>query len=296
MRRIVRMLVAVLTVLGLLTLGVPAASTSPAAAKARASLQVTPKVYTGGQNLTFAGSLGVRGKRTITMQFHQHRSGDVWENVDYFKARTNAQGKFRFNFPAPTMYGVSWRVVSGRHKTPAHTFKARSQELELTAGGDNRVVAGQSFPIVVDTSPGNTGPAQLPPIIIPGRKVVLQQRVDKTQWQVIGESVVDSSGLARFKRTETSPGNVVYRAVQMDWTRDGNQIGWYPSFPTYVEVAAPGTPRRASAPPQRSIGVDRLLAKAPASASSAGRSACRTARRFIRGRRMTTFQIAWAPT
>jgi len=270
MGRIVRMLVAGLTVLGLLTLGVPAPSTSQGAAQAGASLQVTPKVYTGGQKMTFAGSLGVRGRRTITLQFHQHRSGDVWENVDYFKSRTDAAGRFRFTFPAPTMYGVSWRVVSGRYKTPAHTFKARSQELELTAGGDNQVVAGKSFTITVDTSAGNTGPAQLPPLIIPGRRVVLQQRVNGDQWKVLGETVIDASGLAKFKRVETASGVVVYRAVQMDWTKNGDHIGWYPSFPTYVDVNDPATPRQPNSRPQRPSIVDAPASKAPASASSAG--------------------------
>jgi hypothetical protein len=268
--RIARTLVAALTAVGLLTLGVPAPGTSQEAAKARATLQVTPKVYTGGQKVTFAGSLGVRGKRTIKLQFHQHRTGDVWENVDYFKSRTNAAGKFSFGFPAPTMFGVSWRVVSGKYKTPAHTFEARSQELELTAGGDNRVTAGQSFTITVDTSPGNTGPTQLPPLIIPGRKVVLQQRVGADQWKVLDDGLVDASGLVRFTQSAATAGTVVYRAVQLDWTKNGDQIGWYPSFPTYVEVADPGTPRRPSARPQPSRTVDAPRLQAPASASSAG--------------------------
>ncbi len=248
MSRIARVFVAVLTALGLLTLGVPAPGTSQEAA-ARASLSVSPGNFVAGQKLTYTGSIGARGKQRVKLQYHMNRPGDRWTDVDGFRgATTDAAGRFKFTFPAPAMLGISYRVVSGRHATPRTTFRAKSQEVILVAGNNNRVVAGRPFDVVVDTAPSQKGRADLPPPPIPGRRVILQQRGNGDQWKTLADTTTNSNGIATFSGIQVGdPGTVVYRAVEDDWIKNGNRIGWFPSFPTYVEVAGAGAPR-ATAP------------------------------------------------
>jgi hypothetical protein len=262
--RMVRMIVAALTALALLSFGVPASSTSSEAA-ARASLKVSPSSnYVAGQKITYTGSIGVRGKHRVKLQYHMNRPGDRWTDVDGFRgATTSSAGKFSFTFPAPSMWGISYRVVSGRHVTPKYTFHAKSQEVLLEAGNDNRVLAGQPFTVVVDTTPSQAGRADLPPPVIPGRTVTLQRRVDGDRWQTIDQAPTDNAGFARFDLTEPTAGTVVYRAREENYTKDGNKIGWFPSFPTYVEVASSvlrgraGEPDPTPAAPQAQVPLER---------------------------------------
>ncbi len=244
MSRFARLVVAVVTAFGLLTIGPPAPASPPE--RAGGSLKVSPSNYIAGQKMTFTGSLGRRGSKPIGLQFHMNRPGDVWTKVEGFRSRTDRAGKFRFTYPSPAMWGISMRVVSGRVATPAHTFHAKSQEVMLSAGNDNRVVAGVPFAVTVDTTPSQAGRADLPPPAIPGRTVTLQRRVNTDRWETIGTAVTDGAGFASFTRTEAAAGVVVYRARQEDWTRNGNRIGWFPSFPTYVAVTDGAAPRSAS--------------------------------------------------
>lgn len=239
------MIVAGLTVLGLSVVGTPAPGSPPERA---GSLKVTPSVYVAGQNMTFSGSLGGGGSKPIRLQFHMNRPGDVWTNVVGFGSRTDASGKFRFNYPAPAMWGISYRVVSGRQATSAHLFRARSQEVVLSVGNDDTALAGDPFTVEVDTTPTLPGRQDLPPPVIQGRTVTLQKRVNGNRWQTITTALTDSSGMARFPQTVNEPGVVVYRAREEDWTKNGDRIGWFPSFPTYVEILASPrpTPRVAS--------------------------------------------------
>jgi len=257
------MVVVALTALALLSFGVPASS-SPSQAAAKTSLKVSPsKSYVAGQKITYTGSIGVRGKRKVKLQYHMNRPGDRWTDVDAFRgARTDAAGRFRFTFPAPAMWGISYRVVSGKHTTPKHTFHAKSQEVVLEAGDGNRVEAGKPFTVVVDTTPSQRGRADLPPPVIPGRAITLQKRVNGDRWQTIDRGVTDSAGFARFTRTEPTAGTVVYRAREESYTKGGNKIGWFPSFPTYVEVVPPGQvprsePRRAPYAPRAQAPAER---------------------------------------
>ncbi len=36
--------------------------------------------------------------------------------------------------------------------------------------------------------------------------------------------------------TVSEPGEAVFRVVQENWNQDGDQVGWYPSFPTYLHA------------------------------------------------------------
>ena len=74
-----------------------------------------------------------------------------------FSTRTDATGRFKFTYPAPAMWGISYRVVSGRLATPAHKFHAKSQEVVLSVGGDDTAEAGDPFVVGVDTTPNLSG-------------------------------------------------------------------------------------------------------------------------------------------
>ena len=52
----------------------------------------------------------------------------------------------------------------------------------------------------------------------------------------VGTASVDSQGIADFELMVPDPGPVVYRARAEAWTADGSTVGWFPSFPTTVDV------------------------------------------------------------
>lgn len=221
------------------------ASPSSSQQQAAASLRVTPGGnYVGGQAMTFTGNMGATGQRTIKLQSYMGRPGDSWEPLDGFKGTTQSDGSFEFVFRAPGMFGISYRVVSGSLKTNGVKFEALSQDLTLEPLSPP--VAGQPFDIEIDTTPSlyrRPTTIGLEPIV--GRGLTLQRRVAGDSWQKVGETTVDRNGLGVVTVTEAQPGMYVYRARQEDWTSNGNQIGWFPSFPTYIEVFA----TEASLPP-----------------------------------------------
>ena len=100
------------------------------------TLTTSPAVYVGGQAITFTGSLGVAGVRTIGLQLHMNRPGDQWFAVRGFKAKTDANGGFRFAFPAPSMFGIRYRVVSGKLATVPVAFNAKAQDLTMWVAGE----------------------------------------------------------------------------------------------------------------------------------------------------------------
>lgn len=214
------------------------ASPSTSSAAESASLRVTPgDRYVGGQALTFAGNIGATGQRTLRLQSHMGRPGDTWEPIDGFSTRSASDGSFSFTYPAPGMFGIDYRVVSSGLATNGVEFQALSQDLTLAPR--TAPVAGVPFEIEVDTTPDLFArPATIGLQPIQGRALTLQRRVDGDTWETIGASTINQNGLGLFTVTESKPGTYVYRARQEDWTRDGNEIGWFPSFPTYVEVAA----------------------------------------------------------
>jgi hypothetical protein len=212
--------------------GSPAAGSTAQARSARASLgtlSVSPTRFVSGQSLTWTGTLPVQGVRTITMQRFLNRPGDSWINVQGFKAETNADGSFSFHYPAPDMIDIGFRVKSGKYATTKLNLYPKQQDVVVKA--TDPVVAGQPFTLVADTT--TTGAP-----VIQGRTLTLQRREDPTTWTDLGTTTVGGMGKGTFSVTEPSAGTEVYRVIEEDWTTDGNQIGWYPSFPTYVDVLA----------------------------------------------------------
>jgi hypothetical protein len=109
----------------MLNVGAPAPGTSHE--QERSSLGVAPGVYVAREKMTFTGTIGGRSRKAILLQFHTNRPGDRWTNVDGFSALTDAAGRFRFCFPAPAMWGISYCIISKRAATRPWTFRARSQ-------------------------------------------------------------------------------------------------------------------------------------------------------------------------
>lgn len=233
------------------------ASPGSSAERKAASLSASPAVYVGGQKLTMEGNLGVTGEKRIRLQFHMNRPGDEWGTVDGFSARTDLDGSFSFSYPAPSMFGIRMRVVSGRVTTPPLIFDARSQDLVLRAVtalpglDDDQVVPGLPFTILVDTTPELRPHSRLPAPAFPGRTLTLQQRVEGDRWLTLRETTTNGQGGGAFAMTVADlaesialaseglaerPPALVFRVRQEDWTAGGNDIGWSPSFPTYVEI------------------------------------------------------------
>ena len=251
------------------------------AAASVADLRITPGVYVGGQRLVFEGDLGVGGRRRIKLQLNLSRPGDEWKDVNGFRRRwTRADGSFRFGYRAPAMFGIRMRVASGGLHTPPVEFHARSQDLvlhtttPLSGLGLNEVLVAQPFAIDVDTTPeGGSDLARrtdLPPPAFPGRDLTLQRRRVDGSWQDVATTVTDDQGNGRFAGlTVAQPGTLVYRVRQEDWTENGDRVGWYPSFPTYVD-ALPVLPSDRD----RTVGSARTTAETTEStAEAAGASA-----------------------
>jgi hypothetical protein len=225
--------------------------------RAVASLDYSPKLFVGGQRLTFTGDLGVRGRRVIRLQMHLNRPGDEWITIDGFRRRTQRDGSFRFGYLAPSMRDKKMRVRGkGGYVTPAHTFNARSQDLLLLAPGTaddplTTAEAGKTFDIKVDTTPVVKGRHDLPGPVFEGRALTLQQRPEPDpadpghtqRWMTLsrGEVVTDGQGIGVFENVEApeATGPVAYRVIQEDWTRGGDDVGWFASFPTCVYVFGP---------------------------------------------------------
>lgn len=244
--------------LAVLALQLITPSGADATARRDASLSVTPGKYVAGQRLVFEGNIGRAGKRRwVHLQLNVSRPGDPWRNIDGTRHRTRRNGHFHFGYRAPAMSGLRMRVASGRLHTPAKEFHPKAQDLVLTADGDNEVTAGRPFDIRVDTTPTELmGRKDLPPPPFPGRELTLQRRDDsvptdgyRSVWQDVATAETDAGGIGVFHGlTADQRGTVVYRVRQEDWTRNGDRIGWFPSFPTYVTVVAPGMSPAAAAP------------------------------------------------
>ena len=252
------LLVAPLLVATSATSASAAPTASPAAPEGAArpsasTLRVSPKEYVGGQRILFAGDLGVAGKRRVKLQLNLSRPGDEWKDVNGFRKRwTRSDGSFRFRYTAPAMFGIQMRVASGKHRTSPIEFHARSQDLVIAiesgrSGLDaDEVQAGSPFDLVVDTTPeGGSDLARrtdLPPPAFPGRELTLQRRAGDGTWNTVQtpEVTTDARGIGVFSdlTLPASPSQVVFRVTQEKWTAKKSRIGWYPSFPTYVNVVS----------------------------------------------------------
>ena len=233
------------TALGVAIVGLLVVALAPpgvSAGQPRASLTITPGVYVGGQALTFKGNIGRLGRQRIRLQSISDRPGDTWTSPEGgFHTWTNRDGSFNFTYPAPSMFGLRMRVVTAGSATPGRPVTARSQDLELHVVPASPAV-GQRFNINVDTTPTFPNRSDLPGPAFQGRTLTLQQRVGGNRWQTLDTTTTDRNGQGSFGQTVNSPGTVVYRVRQEDWTPARSRIGWFPSFPTYVHVGAPVAP------------------------------------------------------
>lgn len=244
-----------------LSLGALALSLAPAAAspddartaRRASTLATSPAAYVGGQAITFTGTLGVPGVRRISLELHMNRPGDTWFAVRGFAgATTAADGGFSFQFQAPSMFGIRYRVVAGRRATPPVTFNAAGQDVTMSVEANpaydldpGQVVAGEPFTVAVDASPPGAP-------VFAGRGLTLQQRVDGDSWVDLARSSVGLDGMGVFPGVTPPTGTVVYRVVADEISYGANRIGWIQTFPTYVTVLATApTPTPSPSPTER---------------------------------------------
>ena len=206
-------------------------------ASQRASIDVSPNSYVGGQYITLHGNIGRDGVRTVKLQGTMGRPGDRWERIA--TQRTDGNGHFEFSMPAPSMFGIQRRVVAkgGLSSGNIH-LKAKSQDLVVTPVGTP--VAGRAFALAVDTTPALRGRPDLPPPVLPNRTLTLQRR-DGTGWTTLDTTKTDSNGNGRFSVTVHNRGAADFRVRQENYFTGYHEIGWFPSFPTRVRVRAPGS-------------------------------------------------------
>lgn len=239
-------LTAVISILGL-TLALLAPN-SASAQLAAGSLAVAPDRYVGGQLLTFRGNIGADGKRKIHLEAHLGRDGDDWERLPGSAAWTDASGAFDFTYRAPSMFNIQYRAASGRLATDPMNFKALSQDLTVDVAGGETPVAGRPFTLEVDTTPflaRRPDTQGLP--VFEGRELTLQVRGADGLWQNTGHTArVGADGMGYFHGVTAAAGTTVYRVRQENWFQDGDRIGWMPSFPTFVQVAAGRAAARAA--------------------------------------------------
>ncbi|RYB94420.1 glycosyl hydrolase family protein [Nocardioides oleivorans] len=212
--------------------------------------------FTAGQEITLRGSIGAGGRRTVHLQSNLGRSGDVWRDVAGARTRTTAGGRFTLRVPAHSSH-IVYRVVSGSRRTSTWTSDAVHQEVVLTARGS--AVAGQPLTLVADTS--------AMPLLV-GRALTLQQRVGAS-WTSLASSAVGSDGTGSFTVTPSATGPAVYRVRQEDFDQGVGHVGWFPSYPVYVDVRRTARERpstRVAAPAPEPV----LRRSAPHQSTAAG--------------------------
>lgn len=219
----------------------PTSAATPGRAAGVGSLTVSPALHVAGQAVTFKGALPKPGKRGIHLQFHMNRPGDKWTDVKKSSRTTTASGAFKFRFPAPAMFNISYRVVGGGMATKPYLFYAKPQAVTLSVNGEDQtnqfvtVLPLAPFTVEVDSAADLYPDRKLEPPPFPGRVINLQQRVNGSQWETIDTAKADSGGFASFTLTGALSGEQVLRARAEDVSTNGNRIGWTASWPTYVE-------------------------------------------------------------
>ncbi|HWJ82727.1 MAG TPA: fibronectin type III domain-containing protein [Nocardioides sp.] len=236
--------------LGLAFVATPGASEAQTAG----SLSISPTHFYGGQAVTFSGSIGRSGKHKIWLEFNMNRAGDGWTKIEGSTRYTDAQGHFKFQFPARGMLNISIRVASQGTATPDIKFQAIDQAVSVAVQPGGNLYGGgpcsagfrpfkaydtvstEGFQVKVDATPDGEPPLK-------GRKVVLQKRTATNGWTKVAAGSLDKNGEASFPVTLSTTDETVYRAVLGSVTGGVNKIGWFPSFPTYVDPhQRPGTP------------------------------------------------------
>ncbi|QIK75935.1 hypothetical protein [Nocardioides piscis] len=236
-----------------------------------ASLTTSPSSYVGGQAITFSGNIGTSGKRKVTLQLHMNRPGDNWFGVRGFSgAKTLADGSFSFQFQAPSMFGIRYRVVSGKRATPPVSFNARLQDVTTWVEGTNpdygldhnQAVAGEPFTVMADATVDGA------PVFV-GRGLTLQRRLDGDSWEDLGRSSVGADGNGAFPGVSLPAGVTVVRVVADEISSGANRIGWIQSFPAYVNVLASApAPEQARSPKQGKVATTSARAVALAAPSA----------------------------
>lgn len=231
--------------------GAPAAHPPQAAptlsSATTAALSVSPTNYVGGQRLTWTGSVGHSGERSLVLQFNMgSATGNHWTTVDGFHARTRADGSFSFTYPAPSMFNIRYRVKAGKYLSTARVFNAKTQDLTIRVTGQPenntnapaRVSVGQAFGITVDTTPDNIyrSPESQNLPVLRGRTLTLQERTAASTWRTLDTATVGADGRGYFSGLDEAAGVAVYRVRAEDYFTKGNRIGWTQSFPLYVLV------------------------------------------------------------
>lgn len=212
---------------------VTALPASSAADERRApSLSVSPAngTFTAGQELTFTGNIGRSGRQKVRLQSNMGRPGDAWKPVPGASSKTNASGAFTIRTQAWAMLGIKFRVAGKGARTPAWTSQVVHQEVDLISASDDlgsgAAVVGRPVRIVADTS-------RMPLLL--GRGTTLQQR-SGTGWVDVAPGVVGADGRSEFAVTPATAGTTVYR-VRLEAFRQGiGYVGWFPSYPLYVEA------------------------------------------------------------
>lgn len=216
---------------------------SSSGSAATPSLRVTPGSGTyGGQLLTWNGDIGSPGVQQIHLQ-RRGSSTAAWADVPASTFRTAADGSFSFDFPAPAMNGVYFRVVSASGATPAHRFDTVHQDAVLTISQSvaglslptGVAVLGELFSFAVDTIRGAAGDTKP---VLAGRRATLQMRTGN-RWQDVAVGAIGRDGgvdFGPFGPGAARPVAGVYRVVLADWTQNGDRVGWIPSLPMQLRL------------------------------------------------------------
>lgn len=107
---------------------------------------------------------------------------------------------------------------------------------------DHQVLAGAPFAILVDTTPHPRNRPDPAPPPFPGRTLTLQRRTAGGGWQNVDSTTTGALGDGSFVETvDSTTTTITYRVREEDWTANGNQIGWFPSFPFTVDVLRSGS-------------------------------------------------------
>ena len=270
----------VVTVLSSLALlGVVLAAPETSRGATEPTLTASPGTYIPGQLITHHGDVGA-SRVKVRLQGSQ-REGAPWST--HARTTSAADGSYPFKVPAPSMMGIRrWVVVGGLASNVLRMY-GKSQDLVVASAGTP--VVGEPFELVVSTTPGQhcdrgeefyvRGRPDLPAPVIPGRSLTLQRRVG-ADWEDVPGAVTltDSQGQGHFTVIPQEPGPAIYRVRQEDYHLDGNEIGWFPSFPIAVDVASgaaeattydepPVRPRATHAAPLRWLALPRRRRMTP---------------------------------
>ena len=235
-------------------------TTAPAEAKrsgGNLTVQTNTPIYTGGSRLLLKGNLGVKGRKRIKVQRHMNRVGDVWRDVSQpgTTGWSNRDGSFSISAPASSMWEIKYRVVTanGKHASPARMTLAKAQEAILRQ--ESEATTNRTFDVKVDTHGADyPGFRDLPAVILPGRGVTIQRRLDPVRWENVATGTVDSRGFSHIEvPAPSTPGTYTYRARLHDWKSGGDDIGWTASFPIQVQVSRPTGSRTSGAPVQAPV-------------------------------------------